>query len=121
MSCTLGTIIVSGDPFEMAAPCQFLPTRPDYLADLTELEESETVQGNLALTFGRQPQINGRSWTIGSIEDTFHIADVVQRSVTDNSAEHPFHLHVTPFQLLRFPKAGGLEEGVDASGRLTVR
>ena len=62
---------------------EFLPARPDYLADLTGLTNGGTVRGNLRLTQGGGgPQINGRRYQPGDIEERFSMGDVVQRSVT---------------------------------------
>jgi hypothetical protein len=79
----LGTIVVSGDVVVNEQPREFVPARPDYLADLRSPDVPRPPagqRGNVRLTANGPSmtpfQINGVSYRHGDFDDTFDIGQV---------------------------------------------
>ena len=117
---TLMSVLVSGEPVKhtgQPAPMELLPTAPEqpkFLADITdaELERSNFVTKRLVFDSKgpKSPQqhtINGIQFTGGEAEMKVFLGNVEEWKIenTTNVAtgpgiiDHPFHIHVNPFQI----------------------
>ena len=98
----LATVIVRGEPVNMPLPTS-LPTP----SQLTTIQDQE-ITGSRTLVFDVQETasgdlqfiIDGRPFSMDRVDQTVKLGAVEEWTLLNNSpGEHPFHIHVNPFQV----------------------
>jgi len=119
---TLFTVNVTGQPVGAnGQPMPFLPSAPPQPPFLTDITDSELSGGPIPpLVFNSAPSTSGNPGTVHTINDKQfngevnirvplnHAQEWVIKNATTNAnggpgaIDHPFHIHVNPFQITEF-------------------
>ncbi|MER9107502.1 multicopper oxidase domain-containing protein [Mesorhizobium sp. M0848] len=106
------TLVVSGEPMAMTLPTEAsFPPRPSFLADLPD-DEPPIVRTIKFSETSKGPLIDGREFSDGGYDHTMVLGDSEEWKLvnTTNTAAHPFHIHVNPFQVIEVFDPGMPEE-----------
>lgn len=134
---TLFNLIVEGDPASMSLPATLNPPRPrlPYIADSeivyrrkVDFSFIDDTKNNIFLF-----TIDGKVFKPGRVDQTMVMGTAEEWTVTNNpSSDHPFHIHVNWFELLKSTDGSGDETVFDppiwmdtanipASGSIVIR
>lgn len=113
---TLLRVTVTGEPTSMRMPTkEEFPQRPEFLADipagaaqrLTRTLVFSEDRGDSADEAG--PRVNGNEFQDGRYDQTIVLGDTEEWTLVNqqNAAEHPFHIHVNPFQVVEIKDRTG--------------
>ena len=109
----LAVIEVASDPVAMSLPtgAELAPYRPFRDVEDAELTGTQSVYFNVnGFTIGTTPD-NGKAYDPAAPPRTLKLGAVEEWTVTSIAANHPFHVHVNPFQIMEKGADGKLRPG----------